>query len=284
MVAGATMVDAQFTLAKVFKPPANFEDLYEGKSTVIPVSMPGDLDPSAAKPGFDPRLIRGVDVPLGAKALLLFPGIQNDGGDLNTVQPYTYSLFWRLRNVQDFRDSVTKRKPYHLPNQRPSAPDTLGPSPGPRNLIPATTDSVVYNQAEPTVVGAPAIQNLHREAINFVIGGQVGGLPLVAGAPISDPQGLGPDTYGIVEQGVADPAVLPEELGPLFVPRWTICQGDELIIMVTRTDFTNPVAWEFGAAGADRGFSNIYGVNKQTPLHAPFPDLGVLLFTGSAPT
>jgi hypothetical protein len=88
---------------------------------------------------------------------------------------------------------------------------------------------------------------------------------------------------GVLQQGVLDPATNPIAAGiPLFLPFWFDADGDEIIILATRTELDVPTSeWDFSSAEADLPFSNIYGTGDGT--HPRFPDLGIYLQVGTTP-
>ena len=118
----ATLVDAQFGVARVIKPFPGFESVYQGQPVSTPIAFPGTLDDDAGKPGFDPNLLKGIPVPLGSKILLWIPTAfnQTPAGDFQNVVDYKYKFLFRLRNLRDFRES---RKAYHFPKNSPGEND-----------------------------------------------------------------------------------------------------------------------------------------------------------------
>jgi hypothetical protein len=257
-----TLADAQFSLIQSLRPPEGFVAAYEGQANGRAIAMPGTLDSNAGEAGYDADLMAGVNVPLGAKMMLWFPDIVNSEGPV-VQQPYTYQLIWRMRTPIDYRDD---RKPFHLAQQRPGAPDTSVPVAAGRVrfFLPAATETVVFNQAEPGA--ALAVPNLRRESLNVIGNGNPPAL-----FPFVPPYALG--NTGIVQQGVLDPggATPLTADSPLYMPYFTIAKGDELMIWVTRTAAGN---WAFAAA--DLGFATLYGSTDE--------DVGVLVTVGSSPT
>ena len=107
----AVLADAQFSVARVFRPFEGFEAVYNGQSVRTPIAIPGSLDPDAGRTGFDTNLISGIPVPMGSKVMLWIPTIfQDSGGALGPpsfqVVPYRYQFVWRLRNLRDFKNYV----------------------------------------------------------------------------------------------------------------------------------------------------------------------------------
>lgn len=216
--------------------------------------------------GYDPRLVRGLKVPVGARILLWVPNIFASPG-LPDLYPYIYTVMWRFRNVFDFRQ---KRLPYHYPKQGEGVPEFLVNA-GPRVVIPAATQSVIYNQPEggagPTL--SFATQNLHSEQIAF------GGLAV--GNPIN-PDG----SVGAIQQGVLPPSASNSHTRPLYSPHEIQGVGDELLIGVTRAAVDDNTEWAFGDDEFDENFSRFYGRGLDGS-GGPFPDIGVYVSCGTAP-
>lgn len=259
-----TLADAQFDLIDTLRPSEGFVAAYEGQAAGRAIAMPGILDQNAGRAGYDADLLAGINVPLGAKMMLWFPAIVNSEGPV-VQQPYTYQLMWRLRTPVDYRDD---RRPFHLKQQRNGAPDTSVAVAAGRDrfFLPAATETVVFNQAEPGAV--VAVPNLRRESIN-VIGN---GIP-PALFPFVPPFALG--NTGIVQQGVLDPGLATPLTAdsPMFMPYFTIAKGDDMMIWVVRTD---AAAGNWAFAAADAGFAAVYGSDND--------DVGVLVTVGSSPT
>ncbi len=301
IVSQNVLADAQFTVAKVLRPFAGFEDVYQGQSVLVPIAFPGTLDEDAGKPGFSPYLLKGLAVPMGAKVQLWFPAVV---GSLegSPIADYKYLLIWRLRNVADF---TTRQRPYHLSKEADGAPDTfLAPTSPNRLVLPAATETVVYQQPEPATLPAPfltpgpGLGALRTETI--AVPSDLGetfasaGLPLLPpnaapnfanGFPV--PPGTNTAPLGAYQQGVIDPRYSNTAPTALFRPYFTVAKGDELIIVCTRNNPNESIlAWDF--SGPDFEFSNLYGTNAFPPAgttsHKPFTDLGIYVFTGSNPS
>jgi len=271
----SVLVDSEWTLTQVLRPPAGFEQVYQGQDASIPIAFPGTLDPRAGEPGFDPRLLAALPCAFGSRVKFLFPNLT--APDVEAPPPaYTYTIIWRLRNPTDYR---ADRRPFHFPKQTPGVPDTSLMPPQPRFVIPALQESVVYTQPEPSGLPGPeaAVQHLRREMLTvkpldppqtpFIVGG-IGGI-------------------GSYQQGVIDPSFAPFELAkrPTFLPYETRAQGDEVMVVVVR-EFAFPpnsgppqTPWDF--AGQDRAFANFYGVDGQVSPHPAFSDLGIMVLFGT---
>jgi hypothetical protein len=303
------LADSQFTVATVLRPFEGFEFVYQGKSIFNPIVFPGTLDEDAGRPGTSPYLLKGTPVPLGAKVVLWFPAVAGLIGDPAVVPAldYKYLLIWRMRNVGDFQ---RRQRPYHLSKESFGAPDTFlaGSIANPYDqfVLPAATETVIYQQAEPvpapfpplSIAPGPGVGALRTELIQ--VPSDLGetfptaGLPLLPpnsapnfanGFPV--PPGTNTTPLGAFQQGIIDPRFSNAAPGPLFRPYFTVAKGDELIIAAARgNDIVSALVWDFSSA--DFQFSNLYGTNAFPPVgttsHKPFPDLGIYLFTGSNPS
>jgi hypothetical protein len=269
------MVDAQLTNARVLKPFENFERVYQGQSALTPIAFPGLRDKRAEDhaQGIDPNLLAGIPVPEGARVLLWLPMCFASNDESAVDIPYSYRLIWRFQNLSAYRDPAarSKRAPYHFPRQSPGAPDTtVIPFPGsPRVTIPASWHVIAHEEAEPLT--GPTALNIRVENI----------IPRLDSLGLFVQPLLASGQPAVVEQGVADPASIPGAVMPIFIPFWTDAEGDELIIVVTRTDATAQDTWDFTDPAKDLAFSNIYGTGNGS--HPSFRDLGIYLQTGTTP-
>jgi hypothetical protein len=108
------MSDNQVGVAKILRPGALFDRVYQGKNHLNPIPMPGTKDPLAGTDGYRSNLISALPVPMGSRLIVWFPIITVTSllGSLRTTTKYGYQILWRLRNLSDFsRD----RRPYHFP-------------------------------------------------------------------------------------------------------------------------------------------------------------------------
>lgn len=278
----AVLADAQLTLAKILKPFTNFEATYQGQDSSVPIAFfaPDDKgnrdprDPDAGRAGFDPNLLRYVDVPLGSRILLWIPAAIVAVTDNIAQTNYLYTVYWRMRTPTDYRN---RRTPFHLTRQFPGQIDNTAVPPERRVLIPAATRSVIINQTE-AAGSNTQVQNLRREAIQILT--TLSGLQPYSQLPLL-PGGV----QGAHQQGVFDPATFSiafreNAFKALFVPVWFDCEGDQMLVCAEREALS---PWDFAAGGTDAPFSNIYGTNVAGPTHPPFEDLGIYMFTGTAP-
>lgn len=264
----AVMADAQFGAAKILRPFTGFESIYNGVSALTPIMWsPGGqaLDDAAGKLGYSHNLLKGLSVPMGARVTLWIPVF---GTASSPANPYTWQIFWRFRNLYDFR---TQRIPYHFPKQSPGTTDTTPVTGGPRVLIPACSQSIAYAQAEVLTGVAPATQpqNLHAETIVNQAARVIGGAGLET--PLTPTSGK-----GMIQQGVFN------ETGPNpGNPSWTEIDvqalGDELLIGQYRNaDLAAHPNWEMVAFGSYDGVFPFARLNIS-------PDYGLYVLVGSAP-
>ena len=216
------------------------------------------LDPGAERgiPGTDPQLVRGMPCVLGQRIVLHLPRLA-----VNVLhgEPYSYVIMWRLRDVYAFRVAPNERLPYHLPNQGPGVPDTGGTSPGARTVVPASYQSVAYNQTEPPLPGTPAVANIRAEWVTAHV--LNGGLP-------RNPGGVD----GVVQQGVL-PATTADYTRPSSLVHEVQAAGDEMLIAITRLADQDHPTWDF----------DDYDSNVAETFDAAVPDLGVRVFRGISP-
>ena len=288
------LADAQFSVARILRPYAGFEADYQGVTvdrqimcTEVLTGTGGEpLDDQAriSRTGYDPALVRGLKVPMGARVLIWLPKIlpNNSLVNPNPQLRYKWTLQWRMRNVFDFRQT---RTPFHYPKQGLGFPDSSSGVPQSRVVIPAANQTTVYVQSEPTVASATVAQNARVEDITTggIYPGAVGGLPLIPG---------GGD--GTIEQGILDPALAG--IGVLAKPSLyqlieTQAGGDELLVGLWRDDDegNNVPTWDFGqpVTEFDTNVAILLGVGSTTAsglqIQGPFPDIGVYVMVGAAP-
>lgn len=307
------LADAQFTLAAVLRPFDGFEFVYQGQTIFTPIAFPGVLDEDAGKPGFSPYLLKGLQVPMGAKMQLWFPAVVGRDTSQEGSPPildYKYELVWRLRNVGDFQ---RRQKPYHLSKESFGAPDSFlaGTSTDPENqfVLPAASETVLYQQPEPTpgtppadTTPGPGRGNLRTELV-AVPSDLLEVLPPTAGLPLLPPNaapnfnggfpgfptppGTSVTPLGFLQQGIIDPRISNSAPTALFRPYFTVAKGDELIILAFRNNvLEGHLLWDFSTD--DFEFSNLYGTaafpGSEGSSHKPFPDLGIYVFAGSSPS
>lgn len=251
----AVLADAQFGVARVLRPFEGFENVYQGRSVLNSILLPGGYDRDAGKPGISPNLTKGLPVPFGSKVVVWLPTIRNPNFEEPVPIPYAFKVLWRLRNLRDFRES---RLPYHFPKQ------SIGG--GNRFVIPAAKKAILYEgQRQLTDIEESFTETqASLEEIQVTV---------------SDFQlsaiGLMPDgSSAIVEQGLSgvDRSVVT------FTPVQLDAEGDEMIILMglatSSINRDNPRSWNFEAGEVDAPLLDFF--NRS-------PDLGVYIFTGSNP-
>jgi hypothetical protein len=253
--------DAQFGVVRVLRPFTGFEAVYTGQSADIPLMFTEGgqaLDKFAeeGRPGYDPHLLAGLTVPVGARALLWIPNLTYDTGAGDA--PYTWSFWWRYRSLADYL--IDNQRTYHIARTATGVADTSSGVAQPRFVIPAANQSVVYVQSEPAAALTRAVQNARAEDINF--GSSNLPLPLL-------PDG----STGVMQQGVYNPALVTDANQPGFELHEFSGTGDELLIGISRS--TGAVAnWTFD--GADILITRLVGSNSAR-------DVGVYAAIGTAP-
>jgi len=285
-MAGQTvLVDAQFGIAKILRPFAGFEAVYQGKDiTQNPIALTERgiaLDPLAGKPGYAPNLVRGLPVSMGARIVLWLPNVIASivAGPLLSAIPYRYAIAWRLRSTFDYRQL---RGPYHYPKQGKGVPDTSAP-PGKQDRVvkAAGFQTVGFTQPEPVGSNGGALPGLtdDRATVNLHaedIANRCGTLfaPLIPGGG-----------KGAVQQGILDPgapAFDPFQNTPFYNVHEVQAEGDEMLLFVYRDEQdprgTSYANWDFAALAPDQNFSTYYGNGSGQA----FPDIGAYVFAGVA--
>ena len=266
----AVLADAQFSVARVFRPFEGFEDVYEGKPVRQPIAIPGNLDQDASKDGFDPNLISGIPVPFGSKIMLWIPTIfQDTGGGDFLVVPYRYQFIWRLRNLRDFKE---RRAAYHFTRESPGAGSP------PEFVVPAAQKGVIFEGPKLTLNTSPPTSQFAMTdevfADHEVVNERLTFPSLVTLPPLT-PSGVNAS----YEQGVATLPGSDSNETALFNSIQLDAEGDELLIMVDLRDDDDSKTWNFAANQSDGGFSQFYGTGSGAIIR----DLGIYVFTGSNP-
>jgi len=258
------LADAQFTVARTLKPFKGFERAYQGQAPNIPIAIPGGTAPEAGTPGYAPNLAAGFPVPLGARCTLWVPLAISTQNESTDVTLYDYCVVHRLRGIVAWTEN---RQPYHMAKQFPGVADTTAITGGARFVIPAAAQLEAFEQTEPGGATDPGVLNL-RQQIFTPRSGLAWPTPLLPTLNLA-----------ALQQGTYDPNVsLAIANEPIFNPFWFDAEGDEIIILVRRTDQGAGV-WDF--TSTDLAFSNIYGTGNGD--HAEIPDLGIFIMTGANP-
>jgi hypothetical protein len=206
------------------------------------------LDPNAGKPGYSNRLVRGLQVPMGARMLIWVPEISGCN--------FVWNFAFRVRNLLDYKNT---RSPYHLAAQR-NGPDGLAP-------IPGIWQNVVYNDSTSSACKPLATQTVTREA--FV--GGFSGDTAVNFPLIPSTVSLENDNMGLLEQGVH--ATSWPAYGVLtFKPIELQALGDEMLVSCSLADGADAI-WE----------PSLVTTLKTIFSSETAPYNGVYVFAGSAP-
>ena len=261
-MAGNVVSDAQMSMYQILRPPNNFEATYQGQAGTRPISFPGTRDPQAGQDGFDPNLMAGIAMPLGGRVLIKIPMVI----DLYTSQSiYAYQFTFRDRNQQTLADAILSGRPpgpYHLPSEELGRNEFQGNPATQRFFIPASSDVEIFEQDEPMGPGAGVLTVRQQFYIPEMANSWVQPL-LPGGQP------------GVWQQGTYQFSSNVNCSGPTWFPLWLDVGGDELMILVYKTDTAAP--WDFG--GVDKGFSNTYGNNDAGLPNNP--NIGIMVSTGT---
>lgn len=260
----AVLADAQFSAAKVFRPFPRFEDVYQGQPVTTPIAIPGVLDPSAGKPGFDSNLLAGIPVPLGSKMVLWLPTLFRQQGAENLEDlPYRYRVVWRMRNLQDF---AIARAAYHFPRQ------SLGV--GGQYVVPSAAHSILF-ESLPQSVPADGPFQIKTEFNSRAV---VEAMVFTSTIPLPPLTSAG--NQGSYQQGIGTGGVLGSNTTVTYNPIQLDVMGDELMLLVDRpTTVDGGETWDF--TEYDLAFSAFFGTANNT--RQPIRDLGVYVMTGANP-
>jgi hypothetical protein len=285
------LADAQFGVIKTLRPYVDFETDYQGTISTRPIQVteviegtggePRDAQAIAGTPGYDPNLVRGLKVPMGARVMIYLPKFTPDNAvsGSNTELRYEWLIEWRFRNVFDFR---TQRTPFHHPKQSAGFPDTSSGTSEPRIVIPASAQTSVYVGPEPTTAGGVVVQNARQEFISSGGPSVTGGfnLPFLPGGVL----------LGSIQQGLSNPGALGigEWARPSFYQTIeTQAAADELVLSLRRQDTPEGTVtnWDFSQnpGRIDRLVSVFLGLGDTVNGDGPFRDIGVMVSWGTAP-
>jgi hypothetical protein len=259
-----TLADARFSKSFILRPYVDFEDDYQGNSAAYPVMFTEEqeaLDNQAGEPGYDPDLVKGLSVPMGARCLIWLPDTKSIFS-ISDQRPYQWNIIWRLRNVFDYRKD---RKRYHYPKQSAGFPYQGDGSA--RVVLPCAVQSIVYNDPAPVPASGTAFNTMYYDVVQVRADGR-SVRPFVPGGG-----------NGVVQQGVTPINGAKTNAFPTYALHEVQAAGDELLI-AARRDVTDEPNWDFtDGTGVDRGFSTAFGKGSGQQL----PDLGVYVHVGSAP-
>jgi hypothetical protein len=266
------LADAQFGIARILRPYAGFEADYAGQPVSRPIMCTQVISGTGGEPrdqlaleqahGYDPRLVRGLPVPLGSRVLLMVPKIP-----ANTTERYIWTIAWRLRNTHDFR---VARMPYSFPKQGLGVPDGASD----RFIIPAADQATIYNAPTPLGTLDRVVQTVRTEDVSF------------GSTNLFRPDLPNAVTAGTWQQGLLNPALVSDANLP-YVPSYQYHEvyavGNEIIIGAYRTADVG-AAWDFTQPpfpGPDAVFAQLLG--NANGSADPYPSIGVYVIVGSAP-
>lgn len=269
----AVLSDAQFSVARVFKPFPDFETTYQGLSTRIPILFPGTLDPDAGRSfaggSFDANLVAGIPVPYGSKVQLWFPTIYLNTGTVEDpellIEEYRWQAIWRLRNLRDFK---ARRSAYHFARESAGASNQF--------VVPATQEVVLFEGPKQTLNSAgKAPGTLYSEEQFATHQGILERYSFPSATPLPGkvPGGAADASY---QQGVSAFAGVNTNRQVTWNKVELDAGGDELILALDRLP-TSGATWNFTTV--DQGVSLFFGTGSGATIR----DLGVYVFTGANP-
>ncbi len=269
------MNDPQMGIVRILRPYKGFEAVYDAQPANTPImftegGMP--LDQNAGNTGYSPYLLKGLPVVQGQRVSIWLPAIvANDL--IGTIIPYSYLFIWRYRNVYDFRNDEA-RPPFSFPFQDQGIADTTAIIGGPRVIIPAANQSIVFSEAEVVTIGGRAVINVRANDASP----RQGNIPFVLPPLILDSAGV--TKNAVTQQGLFDPNVDATTANPpLYNTYDLVALGDELLIGVYRA-VSSIANWEFTTVPtADKIFSDLFG----NGLGKTYPDIGIYVTVGKAP-
>ncbi len=292
------MKDPFSGVARILKPNLGFEALFQGLTAASPTDNlsekipffewpdrqpPASVrDPLAGKDGFDPDLIRYVNVPKGSTLQLFIPYI---------TPGFSYYRYWvSFRDTSLFYGNKLVEQGQavqsHIPYTAPGQPDTTSGTPVKRYILLAGLHSVAMHQPEPpatTIVGGVITPQTAQSANNLSLRAE----PLIPRPSELLGCYIEPGVRGQHQQGVVDPAVAGAAAAGASGGTWfeIVAQGDQMLIACDRaytggegTDPVNNRNWDFtDPNGIDRTFANVYG--RYAGINPPVPELGIYLYT-----
>lgn len=262
---------------RALKPFPNFESRYQGQAGNLPIAFPGVIDNLAQSgiSGYDPNLLAGMTVPLGAQISIWIPQTIEDGsaseGPPTVNALYQYQILWRARTIKDYVLGQTEAQTtntqsyssYHIRNNSIGQPEAQGADPTLKRFwLPGAIETIVLQQTEPSG-GVPVPSHLRGQYLQ----------------PIADPIWVPPLTpsgaSAIWQQGAYTVSSSAACGGPSFLVYTTIARGDEFTIIASKIDPDPP--WDFTTDDpGDIAFSNTYGNNNGKNFALP---TGAILVT-----
>lgn len=275
----------QFSTVRVLRPFNTFVTSYQGlEAQQNPIAFPGNLDPMAGKPGYDPFLLAGLSVPMGSRVTVWLPRLGPIAYNGVTAPFYNYQFVWRLRSLESSVQDPGRLLSQHFGvdrpgrNQDPGASPSFTGDPGPRVLIPTAFESV---QVVDSVLQDPRLVDV-SSAVYQVQPPSNYSAPLAPNYPGSLPLALKAGAAGMVGQGFfgnGNGAPLPTNGnagfsgGPQYQIVDTTAKGDELLILLSRPPAGSPLPnpnWEFNSI--DVGLASLLGTESS---------IGIYVLTGT---
>lgn len=253
---------------------------YHGVACTTPIMFTENgeaLDGMAGRPGYSPRLARGLPVPMGARLIVWLPAIPVLNAASVCVGYYKWMFGWRLRSANDMQ-ADPQAGSFHMGAVVEGVAETTVGNVGARVGRPAAWQPITYVPAEPAP-GAGALASIANRAVSGLhpedVYAELGELP--------QPKMPGVATSAQLQQGVSDPGgtlpgVIPLANMPLWTPHEVTALGDELLVGCYRAAtvlLPADVNWDFSAAHSDRLFGLLFAANTH-------PQMGVRVFTGVA--
>lgn len=256
---------ASSTVARLLRPPWNFEFDYNGLTGDTPIlftapfTMPapanGVRDPWTAvdqeayqnppPPGISPLLAKMVPVPLASTLLVMFPVVFGpfDAAVPQVAFAYVWRVIFRFRALADFIRRKRNRVPWSIPLSRYGSPDSrVGHPPnrtvsvtGDRVVRPASSESIIHNQPYPAPTAQPPFfGTLLTDSVS---------IPATVSNVTYPPMypGWNTDvTPNVIttldyEQGERDPDLKPPQMrvwrgGPFHLPKFLKATGNEFAV------------------------------------------------------
>ncbi len=282
--------DSQYGIGRLLRPFSTYDSVYQGQSCKRPiqfteggVALADSASDVTRDSASDPSLIRGVDVPMGSKILLLLPALvpvpawqQN----ALSVGFYRYFLIWRFKSVNEYRESHLLDG-YHIDRRAIGAPDAFTK----RFLKIAAFSSSSYASAEPL---PPTLSSLEGGYPLATVDDTIQTIKMLATTQDEEDSDdvvvnqwpympLIPDgSDGHYQQGVLSNTRGMNKYAPSWIVHETCAKGDELLIGIFRDAPSSNGSvpenlWNF-SAGADTDLFDFLNDSKEN---------GIYLFTGT---
>lgn len=276
-MAQTVVSEGQWSIVQYLKPFPGFERVYQGKPARTPIAFPGELDLYAKKklPGYDPDLLAGFPVPMGARVRLWIPLTISGGA---TAPNYQYQIVWRLRTINDFLkgqgsgqvDATQEYPNYHIGTGPLGQPETIDSSTKlQRYFLPGGMQTSAFLQPQPTApnAGQAGVVQLQGQVLQ----------PIASAAWVPPLTPAGRD--GAWQQGVY-PDLNALATSPTFVMYELDAQGDQLAIFATRIGADEDTAWDFTVnEDGDKSFSTTYGNNDGSSTASPYTAIMIMVGT-----